>query len=341
MSPDNHNRPGFDASPPKVETDESILTALGWMRRARAEDELLQEVSRQLHRNRRRRLALASGLLSLGLITGVVWRISRPSSASNSAPGLSPAIASGLVGNSRTATVTSPERRILPDGSVMELIDGARVIVDFSGSLRKVVLERGKAHFQVTKNARRPFVVDAAGVHVRAVGTAFVVDRNERRIEVLVTNGVVAVAADNAEALADNRTSSNSQAKESLEPPLAKLEAVQGGGSGVQLLDAGKVWSVDLKTSATHVQALSDTDMTERTSWRIPQLEFTRTPLPDALAILNQHNQVQFEIADSSLNKLQLSGFLRADNAEGMVRLLEANFGIKATRQGGVISLAR
>lgn len=327
MTPDN--RTSSKADRHRGDADDSALPALGWMRRARAEDELLAEVSRQLHRRRRRRLAAVSGLLSLVLVAGAVWQIRQrpPAPLTDTAGPLPPALSTAATG---TAAVASPERRILPDGSVIELIEGARVSVDFSGPLRKVVLEQGKAHFQVAKNAQRPFVVAAAGVHVRAVGTAFVVDRSENRIEVLVTHGLVAVAADDA------KTPEGKQRAASGEPDAATDES-----PAAQLLDAGKAWVVDLTTSVKQVQTLSDTQMTERTSWRIPQLEFSRTPLPDALALLNQHNQVQFVIGDPSLNTLKLSGFLRADNTEGMVRLLETNFSLKAERQGDVISLRR
>ena len=62
------------------------------------------------------------------------------------------------------AVVSLPTRRVLPDGSVVELKDGARIVVDFSDSLRRVVLPSGSAFFQVSKNPLRPFVVQAAGV---------------------------------------------------------------------------------------------------------------------------------------------------------------------------------
>lgn len=338
MTPDNRTPSKADSH--RGDADESSLPALGWMRRARAEDELIAEVSRQLHRRRRRRFTAVSGLLSLVLVAGAVWQIRRqsPPPLTDTAGYLPPAFSTAPTG---TAAVASPERRILPDGSVIELIEGARVSIDFSGPLRKVALEQGKAHFQVAKDAQRPFVVAAAGVHVRAVGTAFVVDRSPNRIEVLVTHGRVAVAADDAKTLADDGTATASEQPASAHLPPKGLAAEEHENPAVKLLDAGKAWSVDLTTSVAQVQTLSDAQMTERTSWRIPQLEFSRTPLPDALALLNQHNRVQFVIGDPALNTLKLSGFLRADNTEGMVRLLETNFSLKAERQGDVISLRR
>jgi transmembrane sensor len=51
----------------------------------------------------------------------------------------------------------------------------------------------GEAHFFVEKDPQRPFVVNAAGIDVRAVGTAFNVRIDPAAVEVLVTEGRVRV----------------------------------------------------------------------------------------------------------------------------------------------------
>ena len=50
------------------------------------------------------------------------------------------------------------------DGTVVELKRGADISVEFSKRLRRVVLLRGEAHFQVAKNKDWPFAVDAGGL---------------------------------------------------------------------------------------------------------------------------------------------------------------------------------
>lgn len=49
----------------------------------------------------------------------------------------------------------------------------------------------------------------------------------------------------------------------------------------------------------------------------------------------------RFEIADAELNAIKLTGFLRADNTEGLVRLLESNFKVRSERTGGRVVLHR
>ena len=96
------------------------------------------------------------------------------------------------------------ERRVLEDGSVAELKEGAEVEVHYSAAQRRLTLLRGEARFIVQKDAGRPFLVDAGGVAVRAVGTAFNVSLLRQTVEVVVTEGQIKLletAARGSEAL--------------------------------------------------------------------------------------------------------------------------------------------
>ena len=77
----------------------------------------------------------------------------------------------------------------------MKLNEGALHSVLFTDTERRVRLERGEAFFQVTKDPRRPFVVEVGGVTVRAIGTAFNVRLGGGELDVLVAEGKVEVAS--------------------------------------------------------------------------------------------------------------------------------------------------
>ncbi len=99
------------------------------------------------------------------------------------------------------------KRLILEDGSSVELNHGANVTTEFSASERRATLVRGEALFTVAKNPARPFIVRAGGVDVRAVGTAFSVRLDAAAVEVLVTEGRVALArAENGEPRTGDRS---------------------------------------------------------------------------------------------------------------------------------------
>jgi transmembrane sensor len=81
-------------------------------------------------------------------------------------------------------------------------------------------------------------------------------------------------------------------------------------------------------------EAISPHDVDARLAWLNARLEFSNTPLAEAVALMNQHNRVQFVIADPTLREVRVSGFIRADNAEAFAGFLEAGFQIRAERRG-------
>src|SRR5690606_23063359 len=88
------------------------------------------------------------------------------------------------------------ERRevVLADGSVVQVDPQTRLDVRFDDRFRRVVLTQGRAVFRVARQPGRPFFVESGEAVVRAVGTAFGVERREHgRLVVTVAEGKVAV----------------------------------------------------------------------------------------------------------------------------------------------------
>lgn len=93
-------------------------------------------------------------------------------------------------------TATGALRRMrLADGSEVQMDADTRLHVLFDDQVRHLTLLRGRAIFDVRHEPRRPFVVDAGEAQVRVLGTRFVVERFERRVQVAVARGRVAMAA--------------------------------------------------------------------------------------------------------------------------------------------------
>lgn len=283
--------------------------AVDWAHRAGAVDEILGELAmREARQRRRRRMLLGSGLTT-ALVAALFFHFSRPQP-------VPPAPVT-------SAIVSTPERRVLPDGSIVELREGAQIVVAFTADSvgpRRVGLQRGVAHFAVAKNKERPFIVTVGGVEVRAVGTAFSVDFGRKQIEVIVTEGRVAV---------DGRGAGPTGATHGLDATAQTLATVDAGSRVVvPVPEAG------LALAAGPIEPVPPAEMAERMAWRVPRLEFSGTPLAEALVMFNQHNEVKFVLADESLGRLQVSGFLRADKTETFLLLLETDFGLKAEARG-------
>jgi transmembrane sensor len=198
------------------------------------------------------------------------------------------------------------ELRTLEDGSVVELNRGAEVTVHFTTAERRVQLERGEAHFAVTKNPNRPFIVSVAGVDVRAVGTQFDVRVDQAEVDVLVTEGRVSVGS---------------------------IPFVDAGERAVIALQSG--------SASPRVSAVSAAEVDRLLLWRPQLLDFTGARLSEIVAEFNRHNGERMVIADPALADIQISALLRSDNIDGFVRLLERGFDIRAERSGNDIILRK
>ena len=213
------------------------------------------------------------------------------------------------------------EQRTLEDGSVVQLNRGAQITVHFASQIRWVRLERGEAHFKVAKNPARPFIVDANGVRVRAVGTAFDVRCDGAKVDVLVTEGRVRV--DDPALVTDGAArgaGADSEAQIGSEP------IVEAGQRAVISTAAGDV--------PLEVASVSAETMDKLLSWQPKLLDFTAVPLSEIVGQFNRHNTVQLTVADSDLASMRMSASFRSDNVEGFVSLLESSFGVHGQRRG-------
>lgn len=201
------------------------------------------------------------------------------------------------------------ERLALPDGSRVELRDGTQLVVQYSETERRVKLTGGEAHFSVWKDKARPFVVDAAGVEVRAVGTAFNVRLGSRDVQVLVTEGQV------------------------------KLEqSAAGAVRAPTYVSVGEQAIVPRSSeTAPRLASVTPEEIARELAWQAPRLEFNETPLADAVAAFNRLNRHQIEIGDRELAALRIGGTFRPDNVDGFIRLLSSDpsFGVVAESPSG------
>ncbi|KWT69059.1 Iron siderophore sensor protein [Hyphomicrobium sulfonivorans] len=82
----------------------------------------------------------------------------------------------------------------LPDGSIAELSSDTALSIDDYAQTRRIILHRGEAFFKVAAVPGRPFVVEAEGGTVTALGTAFSVADGADGVLVTVTEHAVRIA---------------------------------------------------------------------------------------------------------------------------------------------------
>ncbi len=282
-------------------------TTFDWPRHTGTTDAVLREMEVQVRRHRRRRIRGAASALVALLVVGWVWQLRVPSQSPVAAP--------------TTAVVSFPTRQVLPDGSVVLLRAGAGLALDFSDAMRRVTLQKGEALFEVAKNPDRPFVVQAGGLDVRAVGTAFAVHLQPAAVEVLVTEGRVAV--EKSEGAMASQSSPSQSADNAGSAASSRTLALVPAGHRVVVEHAPQ-------PAPPEVVPVSSAEISDRLAWRIPTLQFSRTPLVEAVAMVNKHSPVRLVLDGAAWERVRLSGAIRADNIDALLQLLESDHGIKA-----------
>jgi len=175
----------------------------------------------------------------------------------------------------------------LSDGTEVALNANSRLIVRYDTQVRRVILLSGEALFTVIKHQRRPFIVVIGDRKVVAVGTSFVVRREDpsgSAFAVTLVEGRVAI--------------------EPISWPNV-LPAVPV--TGLKLLNPGERLRFEGESAATE-----DSPSIERvTAWQRGQLIFDDTSLSEAAAEFNRYGTQKLAIDGHGLGKLRVGGVFR------------------------------
>lgn len=196
----------------------------------------------------------------------------------------------------------------LEDGSVVDLNKGAEIQTFINREERLVKLISGEANFNVEKDPSRPFIVEAYGVRVRAVGTIFNVRMADHKVDVVVTEGTVVVQhpkskfASNDAPIEESMVRRNFRAIIDLQPEIPQVS----------------------------VDSVNETDLDAELLWQPRLIDFENAPLSQIVDEFNQRNPSKIEIHDEEIGSLRFTSIFWSHNVESFVRLLEANYEITA-----------
>ncbi|KGK00089.1 FecR family protein [Thalassotalea sp. ND16A] len=223
-----------------------------------------------------------------------------------------------------TTNIGQQARNVLSDGTVVLLNTNSELKVEFLKNERRVVLLRGEAHFDVAHDPQKPFSVYSEQGKVQAVGTAFTVNLVKNTLDVLVTEGTVALAL-----------------------PMLKAgtekfgDALDSSLSVVGLLDAGKhvVLSkdnnlLDNKAKISQASTLTSEGINKLTSWRKGFLLFSGEPLEHVIAEISRFSSIEIKLMDDEVKAIEIGGRFSIVEIDNILKTFEDSFPIKVTRVG-------
>jgi transmembrane sensor len=203
-----------------------------------------------------------------------------------------------------STAIGSRKTVVLADGSRIDLNTASQLTVDFDRSRRQVRMKDAEAYFDVAKDPRRPFVIEAGQSQIRVVGTAFDVKNRDGQLVVSVERGIVDVQP----------------------TPFADAKHYR--------LRPGQALAYNPSTGLIKV---SFTENGEASGWRTGRLIYRDQPLSVVVADLNRQFKRPIRLGDTQTGRVRLSGVLMIDTQAAMLKRLSALLPIKASDKGNLI----
>lgn len=231
----------------------------------------------------------------------------------------------------------------MSDGSILWLNSSTKIEVNYSDAFRRIRLLEGEAHFEVAKDATRPFEVYADDRLVRAIGTAFTVHKLNGNIEVLVSEGTVELAIiDNTLVVipddfqditiknningSDTREQSISEQKKAINQP-THVKKFLGK------LTAGQRISIPIENeNLSNIVELDNSEVTRFLSWKEGKLVFAGESLEEVIQEITRHTEVKIDVLNPQLKTMRIGGQFQVGETDTLFYVLESGFGIHVNK---------
>ncbi len=209
-----------------------------------------------------------------------------------------------------TQTYQTPAGRTqditLADGTRIRMNAASKITVSLGRDARRVQMADAEAVFDVTHDARRPFLISVGDQQVRVVGTEFNLRHRADLVDLTVRRGVVEVRPANALDATPRRVAVGQELTHS----------TGDRSSFLRVSDPDQVFA-----------------------WTHGQLIYRDQPLLDVAADLSRRFATPVRTADAQAAALRFSGVLVTDNEPDVLRRLEAFAPVRVERVGAEIIL--
>ena len=189
-----------------------------------------------------------------------------------------------------------------PDGSTGFLNAASEFSYPEKFGLSRDVEFSGEAYFDI-KKSKKPFVINANGVDVKVLGTAFNLVTSENEVHLYVDRGLVAFEKDGEETP----------------------------------VEAGKQAVFDKVTNTVSIKDVPDANIM---SWRNGTFKFEDTPFGEVLNELSGYYEVEFKLANKNLKSCRVSASINGRSLEEVLLLLESILDVKTKLKDNTVKIS-
>ncbi|HEY9195660.1 MAG TPA: FecR domain-containing protein [Mucilaginibacter sp.] len=218
------------------------------------------------------------------------------------------------------------EKLKLPDGTQVTLNAGSTFSYPeaFEKNSRDVSLT-GEGFFEVTKNAKKPFLVHTAKLVVKVLGTVFNVKayNNDKTVETTLLRGKVQVEL------------KNNPEKRIILLPNEKLIVVNN-----EAPKSAKPGESKIEYQVTELPDVKPDEVKE-TAWVDNRILFTNEAFEDVAAQIERKYNVQVVFEDQALRTEQISGLLDKESLPAALGIIEMTTPFKFRIEGQTVYLSK
>jgi transmembrane sensor len=236
------------------------------------------------------------------LVTRSRWRrrIGGPAFAGVAAAYVALLVAIVLLRDNTFKTGPDEQRTlVLNDGTQVSMNANSRLTVQYDDAVRRVTLSSGEALFEVRTNAAKPFVVQVGDRKVVALGTSFMVRREQatgQKFAVALVTGRVAV-----------------------EPSAWPESPITRSTTQITLMNPG-----DRLQFADAAVTRDPRSLDAITAWRRGQLIFDDVSLRDAAAEFNRYGAQKIIVGSDAAGNVRVGGVFKIDDPSGFASMIAA-----------------
>jgi transmembrane sensor len=219
---------------------------------------------------------------------------------------------------------------VLADGTRVFLNTATRALVHYDKDARHVELKYGEALFDVAKRPNWPFIVQVGDRQVTALGTSFIVRREDDRIAVTLVEGKVAVTpvrsgqAPQLPAIAAPGTG----------PDDATDDSSAGAGEAITLTPGQRLMiAVDMPAQ------IDMPSLDQAIAWRRGQVVLDDTPLATAIAEMNRYSAIKLSIERPEAARVLVNGLFQAGDSMSFANAIAHTYGLRVVERRNEITL--
>jgi transmembrane sensor len=231
-----------------------------------------------------------------------------------------------------SAPMGSKSEVILPDGTKVSLNAGSNISYTGNyGLTDRTVKLTGEGYFDVVTNPKIPFVVDASGLMIRALGTIFNVKAypEDGTVTTTLVEGLVHIQGKGIDLTLTQRqkaTYEKSVIPDEVKPEMPAKEIVRD--------------KKETTTEAPRVKLTSNVNILEQTAWKDGRLVFNSESLGTLSVLLERQFNVSINIDSEELKNYKFTGTFHKETLEQILDILKLSAPIKYNIQKGIVRIS-